>query len=456
MTLLEKIQVQREYFKDKKTLSYQSRKDALKKLREAIYKYEEELYIALEKDLGKSTHEAYMTEIGVVLKDLTYFEKHLKKMMKEKKVKTHLVDFPARSFIKPHPYGNSLIISPWNYPVNLTLSPLIGALASGNTAIIKPSEFSVNTASVLSKMIGEFFDLGLVAVINGGVEVNQELLNYKFDYIFFTGSTNVGKIVMEKASKFLTPVSLELGGKSPTIVDKSANIAVSAKRIVFGKYLNLGQTCVAPDYLFVHKDIKDDLLEEMKKVITEFYGENPLDSEVYGKIINERHYHRLCDLLQDGNKVIGGTKNNHLLKISPTIIDDIKTTDKIMQEEIFGPLLPVLTYQNIDEVITYINTNPNPLALYLFTEDKKVEARIMSECLFGGGCVNDTIMHIASDYLPFGGVGESGIGAYHGKASFDTFTHYKSILRKATWLDLKVRYIPYTISKSKLVKLFLK
>ncbi len=450
------VQKQRDYFKTHETLSYEFRKKQLKKLRVALLSYQERIENALKEDLGKNQHESYMTEVGFVLKELSYNEKHLKKFMRPKKVKSPLTDFPSTSYRYSDPYGAVLIISPWNYPVNLTIGPLIGAISAGNTAIIKPSEFSLKTSQVLEEMITETFDEKYVKVIQGGVETNQALLDEKFNYIFFTGSTNVGKIVMEKASKHLTPISLELGGKSPVIVDKTANIEVAAKRIAFGKYLNSGQTCIAPDYLYIHTDVKDHFVKEIQKVIIEFFGENPLESEHYGSIINEKHFRRLTSYLDDGNSILGGETDEESLKISPTLLDSVELNSIVMNEEIFGPILPIIEYNSIDEVIDFIQSRPSPLALYLFTEDKKIESRVITECQFGGGCINDTVVHIASEYLPFGGVGESGMGSYHGEKTFQTFTHYKSILKKRTWFDLPIRYAPYTKQKSNLIKKFLK
>lgn len=450
------VEKQRKFYRTHQTLPYQFRKENLKRLRNAIYKYQDKLEQALKEDLGKNNHESYMTEIGFVLKELTYNERHLKKMMKPKKVKSSVTDFPASSYRYSDPYGVVLIISPWNYPVNLTIGPLIGAIAAGNTAIIKPSEFSSNTSQVIEEMISETFNEEYIKVVQGGVETNQALLDQKFNYIFFTGSTNVGKIVMEKASKHLTPISLELGGKSPVIVDKTANIEVSAKRIAFGKYLNSGQTCIAPDYLYIHTDVKEKFIKEIQKNILGFFGENPLESENYGSIINKKHFYRLAKYLNDGESVIGGKIDEENLKISPTVLESVELNSLIMNEEIFGPILPVIEYNTIDEVIDFIGSRPSPLALYLFTEDKNIENRVISECQFGGGCINDTVVHIASEFLPFGGVGESGMGSYHGEKTFQTFTHYKSILKKRTWFDLPIRYAPYNDKKATLIKKFLK
>jgi len=450
------VEKQRKYFLEKETREYLFRKESLNKLRLAIYKYEPQLKEALMYDLGKSEAESYFAEIGIALKELTFIEKHLKKLMKNKKVKTHLVDFPAKSFISPHPYGVALVISPWNYPVMLSLCPVIGAIAAGNTVILKPSEFSAKTSEVLKEMINSTFKEEYIKVVTGGISTNQELLDQKLDYIFFTGSTNVGKIVMEKAAKNLTPISLELGGKSPVLVTKDANVKIAAKRIAFGKYLNAGQTCVAPDYLFIHESKKAEFIKYFNEAVLQFFGDNPIESKDFGKIINEKHYQRLLNLMENEEAVIGGIKNDGLQKISPTLLNNITFESKIMQEEIFGPILPMITYDNIDECINYVNENPNPLALYLFTESKTTQKRVLNECNFGGGCINDTIMQVASDYLPFGGVGASGMGSYHGKASFDTFSHFRSILKKSTKIDVPARYAPYTKTKEKLTKMILK
>ena len=450
------IQSQRDFFDTNQTLSYHFRKENLVKLREAILKYQPLLEGALLKDLGKNNYESYMTEIGFVLRELTFMEKNLKKLIKAKRVKSPITDFPSKSYRIPHPYGNVLIISPWNYPVNLTLGPLVGAIASGNTAIIKPSEFSVETSRVIAKLISETFDKSYICVMQGGIETNQMLLDEKFNYIFFTGSTNVGKIVMEKASKHLTPISLELGGKSPAIVDKTADLKVSAKRLAFGKYLNSGQTCIAPDYLLIHEDIKDEFLVEFEKAVTELYSENPLESPDYGSMINEKHFNRVASYLADGLPYIGGKIDKKTRKIAPTVLDNVALDSQVMTNEIFGPILPVISYSTLNQAIKFVKSRPNPLALYLFTKNRLVEKSVLTECLFGGGCVNDTVVHIASEHLPFGGVGNSGMGSYHGKASFDTFSHFKSVLKKGTLFDLKIRYAPYSEKNHNLVKKFLK
>lgn len=450
------VQKQREYYRTNTTLDYEFRKQSLLKLREAVLKYESPLKEALYQDLGKNQTESFLAEIGITLKEISYMLKHLKKLMKNRYVKTSIIDFPARSFRSPHPYGVTLIMSPWNYPVMLTLCPLVGAIAAGNTCILKPSDYSFNTSQVLKQMIEEFFPSEYISLVTGGREENATLLDQKFDYIFFTGGKHVGRIVMEKAAKHLTPFSLELGGKSPCIVDESANLKVAAKRIAFGKFLNAGQTCVAPDYLYIHESVKDEFLKHLKEAIVSTYTEKPLNDIHLGKIINKKHFDRLVTLLKDQNVLVGGQYDESILKIEPTVLDRIDEENIIMEDEIFGPILPVLTYSNIDDVIEYINSQPNPLAFYLFTSKKEYEQKLIAHCNFGGGCINDTVVHVASEHLPFGGVGESGMGNYHGKASFETFSHYRSILRKETWLDNPARYAPYSDFKEKLFKRFLK
>ncbi|QVK19590.1 aldehyde dehydrogenase [Mycoplasmatota bacterium] len=434
---------QKEFFNTHITKSLEFRIENLKKLKKLIQEYESEIIDALYSDLRKSKFEAYETEIGVVIQEINYTIKHLKKWSKNRKVKTNLMNFKAKSYIKKSPYGSALIIAPWNYPFQLALSPLIGAIAAGNCAVLKPSEISKNTALVLEKMINNNFEKKYITVINGGIEVSEALLALQFDYIFFTGSVAVGKIIMEKASKHLIPVTLELGGKSPLIVDKKVNIDKAAKRIVWGKFLNAGQTCVAPDYLIVHKDIKDDLINAIKLTIQSFYGDNIILSPDYPRIINEKHFDRLSSLLEKQSVIYGCISNREERYISPTLIDSPKMDSNIMQEEIFGPILPVFDFETEEDIYNITSKFPNPLALYLFTNNKKMVENIHQNILFGGGCVNDTVMHLTSPYLPFGGVGTSGVGNYHGKASFDTFSHEKSILHKRFWFDLTFKYPPY-------------
>lgn len=449
------VEKQRRFFYTNKTKNISFRLRNLNLLYRAISEYEERILIALKKDLNKSSMEGYMTEIGMVLNEISYFKKNVKRLAKVTPVKTPLAQFPSRSFVISEPYGLVLILAPWNYPFQLSIAPLVGAIAAGNCCIVKPSPDAPYTSRVMADMIHEYFPSEYITVVEGGIRVSDELLEEKFDYIFYTGSTRVGKIIMEKAAKHLTPVSLELGGKSPCIIDKTANLKLAAKRVVFGKFLNAGQTCVAPDYIFVHKDSKEKFIEYVIFYINQLFGSNPLENKDYPKIINERHYKRLLDLIGDEDIVLGG-RGNDKLQIEPTILDNITKDSNIMKEEIFGPILPIMTYKNLKEVANYISNKPKPLAMYLFTQDKKTERYILSNLSFGGGCVNDTIIHLATHSMGFGGVGESGMGSYHGKDSFDTFTHKKSIVKKSNLIDLPMRYAPYTKYKEKLVRMFLK
>ena len=433
-----------------------ARLEYLKKLKEVIKANEQEIFDAIYKDLGKSSTEAYMCEVGLSLDEISYFQKNLKKFAKDKTVFTPITNFHARSYIKSVPWGNVLIISPWNYPFLLSIEPLIDAIAAGNTVILKPSAYSPYTSEIVRKIVKEVFPEEYVAVVTGGREENKALLEMKFDYIFFTGSSNVGKEVLRKAAENLTPVSLELGGKSPCIVDKSANLKLAAKRIVFGKFVNCGQTCVAPDYIYCDKGVKDELIGYIRQEISKQLGENPLENKNYGKIINEKHFNRLCGLLNQDKVVVGGKTSPETLKIEPTVMDNITWDDAVMKEEIFGPILPVLTYDNLDAVIDIIESKPHPLALYIFSSDKKNIKKVSELCRYGGGCVNDVVVHLATPEMPFGGCGESGMGAYHGKFGFDTFTHKKSILDKKTWFDLPIRYQPYSNLQNLLLKMFLR
>lgn len=376
--------------------------------------------------------------------------------MKTEQVKTPLAQFPSQSYKIKEPLGKVLIIAPWNYPILLSLQPLIGAIAAGNCCVLKPSEHAPHCASLLKKMIGEVFPSHYVAVINGGVEISEKLLEQSFDHIFYTGGERVGKIVMEKASRHLTPVTLELGGKSPCIVEESANIKLAAKRIVFGKFLNSGQTCVAPDYIFVDKKAESELIFYLKYWINKMIGEHPLSNKDYSSMINPRHYQRIMELMKHEKIVEGGYGDIRLRKIAPTILVNVKEESTVMQEEIFGPLLPIMTYDKLEDAVSYIRDHNKPLALYLFTENDKVEQDVLSQLSFGGGCINDTIIHLATSYLGFGGVGNSGMGSYHGKKSFDTFTHEKSIIKKSDKIDIPVRYMPYNKAKEQLMKFFLK
>lgn len=448
------VSEQKAFFDKGETLSLSFRLDALSKLKKSILDNKEGIIEALKKDLYKAAMESYMTEIGIVLDEIGYAQKHLKSWMKVRKVKTPLVQFKSKSFIVDEPYGLTLIISPWNYPFQLALSPLVGAISGGNTSIIKPSSYAPNVSGIIKKVIGESFSPSYIAVVEGGRAENTALLNEKFDYVFFTGSVEVGKVVMEACSRNLTPLTLELGGKSPVIVEKSADIKISARRIAFGKILNSGQTCVAPDYLLIDEKVKDEFIREYKIALDGFFPNG--DYSNFPSIINEKHFKRLIRLMEGENIIIGGDYDEEQLKIKPALIALSSTQSPLMGEEIFGPILPFLTYNSLDEVFRIIKAHDKPLAFYLFTRDKRVEELFLSSFSFGGGCINDTIIHLASSLLPFGGVGASGMGSYHGNASYDTFTHSKSIVRKSFKVDLPFRYHPYNERKQKLVSFFLK
>ena len=434
----------------------EKRVQALQRLRTAILDSEAEINAALKADLGKSGFESYMCEVGLTCSEISYMIRHARRFAAERRVPTPLAQFHARSYVKPSPYGVVLIMSPWNYPFMLTMDPLADALAAGNTVVLKPSAYSPHTSAVIEKIISSCFDPSYVAVISGGREENQCLLREAFDNIFFTGSQAVGREVLRQAAEHLTPVTLELGGKSPCIVDETANLKRAAARIVFGKFLNLGQTCVAPDYLFVQESVKDKLLEEIRRFIRKQLGENPLENENYGKIINEKHFNRLLGLMESGKIYLGGESRRDTLQIAPTVLTDVRPSDPVMQEEIFGPILPVLTFRDIREVITFVRRQEKPLALYLFTRSKKTEQQVLQNLSFGGGCVNDTIIHLATSRMGFGGVGQSGMGSYHGKRSFQTFSHERSIVKKYNWLDLPIRYQPYNGWKEFLLRIFLR
>lgn len=456
MDISKLIQSQRVFFNSDVTKDVRFRKDALNRLYEAIVINEENILKALKEDLNKSSFEGYMSEIGIVRDEIRHFIKHLSKWSKPKRVTTPLAQFPSKSYIMSEPYGVVLIMAPWNYPFQLCIEPLIGAIGAGNCAVIKPSAYAPATSKIIAQIIEKIFPSDYVAVVQGGRKENSELLENRFDYIFFTGSTNVGKTVMEAASKHLTPISLELGGKSPAIVDKSADIPLFAKRIAFGKYLNAGQTCVAPDYVLVHESIKNEFVEALKISIKDFFGDNPMLNDNLPKIINEKHFLRLLDLMKDEKIVIGGRNDKTRLFIEPTVVTDITYDSAIMQEEIFGPILPILTYTDINDVISDLKTREKPLALYVFSTNSYIQRKITENLSYGGGCINDTIVHLATSKMGFGGVGYSGMGAYHGKFSFDTFTHYKGILNKAIWLDLPMRYHPYNEKNYKMIRMFLK
>ncbi|MFW3592007.1 aldehyde dehydrogenase [Staphylococcus caprae] len=453
----QKFYQSKQFFKTNKTKELKFRKHQLKILRKSIKNHENELLEALEKDLGKNNVEAYATEIGVLLKSIKFARKELKNWTKTKQVDTPLYLFPTKSYIKNEPYGTVLIIGPFNYPVQLVFEPLIGAIAAGNTAIVKPSEHTPNVATVIRNVIEDSFDSNYISVVEGGINETQTLIHLPFDYMFFTGSEKVGKVVYEAAAKNLVPVTLELGGKSPVIVDDTANIKVASERISFGKFTNAGQTCVAPDYILVDRKVKNDLINALKQTITEFYGKNIKESPDFGRIVNEKHFNRLNELLEihKNNIVFGGKSSKEDLYIEPTILENTNVQDKVMQEEIFGPILPILTYDSFDEAIEIIQSKPKPLSLYLFSEDENASHRVLDELSFGGGAINDTLMHVANPNLPFGGVGASGIGQYHGKYSFDTFSHMKSYTFKSTRLESSVYFPPYK-GKFKYIKAFFK
>ncbi|MCI8332715.1 MAG: aldehyde dehydrogenase [Clostridiales bacterium] len=450
------VLAQRHFFEGGTTLAVNNRIDNLKKLREVIKTYEQEIFDALYADLGKSDYEVYMCEVALVLGEISFMLKHVRRLAKDKRVKTPLVHMAARSFVRPSPLGAVLIMSPWNYPFLLSLTPLVDALAAGNTVVLKPSAYAPHTGLVIQKIISECFDAAYVQVVLGGREANAALLKIRFDAIFFTGSKSVGREVMKHAAEHLTPVTLELGGKSPCIVDTSAKLTLAARRIVFGKFLNAGQTCVAPDYVLCDERIKEALIEALVKEIKQQFGHCPLDNDQFGKIVNQKHFDRLVQLIDMSKVVFGGHADKARLKIEPTVLGNIGWDDEIMQEEIFGPLLPIVTYRTFEEVPAKINALPSPLALYIFSENRERIDSVLKQCRFGGGCVNDTVIHLATSEMGFGGVGESGMGAYHGKTGFDTFTHYASIVDKKTWLDLPVRYQPYQHKNTALMKKMMK
>ena len=434
---------QRKYFQRGATLSVDFRIDMLKRLYGTVKKYEKEIEAALTKDLGKSEFEGFMCEAGLALTEISYLIRHTRRFAREKTVWTPLAQFASRSYQKPTPYGNTLIMSPWNYPFLLTIEPLAAAIAAGNTAIVKPSAYSPATSKIVEKVVRESFPEELAAVVTGGREENAALLEQKFDFIFFTGSSGVGKEVLRRAAEHLTPVVLELGGKSPCIIDDTAKIRLAAKRIVFGKYLNCGQTCVAPDYILCHSSVKDAFVKEVCKQVKKQYGENPLNNPDYGKIINQKHFERVLGLIDERKVVLGGENNAETLQIAPTVMDHVTWEDAVMREEIFGPLMPILTYESLEEVYELLSEKPKPLALYFFSQDKRKIKEVTERCSYGGGCINDVVIHLATSEMGFGGVGESGMGSYHGKAGFEAFSHTKSIVDKKTWIDLPMRYQPY-------------
>jgi len=452
----ELVTMQREFFNSGKTLDVKFRIAMLKKLYNNVKKYEKEITDALTKDLGKSKFEGFMCEAGLSLTEISYLIHHTKKFAKRKIVYSPIAQFASVSYKKNVPYGNTLIMSPWNYPFLLTIEPIVDAVAAGNTAIVKPSAYSPNTSAIIEKIILETFSPEHVAVVTGGRAENACLLEEKFDFVFFTGSQNVGKEVLRHTAETLTPAVLELGGKSPCIVDETAKISLAAKRIVFGKYLNCGQTCVAPDYILCHSSVKEKFAAEVKKQIEKQYGKNPFENPDYGKIINEKHFERICSLIDKDKVIHGGDVKREKLQIAPTVMDNVTFDDAVMQEEIFGPVMPIISFDSLDEVIRMQSGLAKPLALYIFSENRKNIKKITDRISFGGGCVNDTIIHLATSEMPFGGVGESGMGGYHGRAGFEAFSHTKSIVDKKTWMDLPMRYQPYKKLYEKMLKIVLK
>ena len=453
--LLRIVEKQRAFFKTGATLDTDYRTEALFNLRKAILLYQNEIAEALSLDLGKSPMESYMCETGMLLSEIDWQIRHVDRLSKNERRRTPLAQFAAKSYVHPQPLGNVLILSPWNYPLLLSLEPAVDAIAAGNTVVIKPSAYSPATSRLIAEIVEKALPEDYAAVVTGGRAENTALLEEKWDKIFFTGSKAVGRTVLEKASKHLTPCTLELGGKSPVIVDQDAKIELAARRIVFGKYLNCGQTCVAPDYVFVHKDVKDAFVEAVLRQVKGQFGDY-LENKDYGKIINEKHFDRIAALIDPEKTVYGGRLTRESLKIEPAVMTGVTPEDAVMREEIFGPVLPILEYEYTQDVIDYIDANEKPLALYLFTENQGLANYIVDHVRYGGGCINDVIIHLANSSMGFGGVGESGMGSYHGKAGFDCFTHQKSIVDKKTWIDPGMRYQPYQKSMEKLVRLFLR
>lgn len=450
------LTAQRAYFRSGATLDIKFRLHALCCLEKAVRRHEHDLLEAIKTDLGKSATEAYMCEVGLTLVEIAHVRRHLRRWARTVRRPTPLTNFPAKSMIVQEPYGVVLVMSPWNYPVLLSLEPLIGAVAAGNCVVVKPSAYSPATSKVLTVLLREAFPKEYVSVVEGGRAENQSLLEQRFDYIFFTGGVTVGKTVMEKAARHLTPVTLELGGKSPCVIDHTANLALAARRLAFGKWLNCGQTCIAPDYVLVEEAVHDRFMELLKREIACQYGHDAFANPDYGKIINQKHFDRICGLIDAGKVVYGGQTKAETLQIAPTVMDGVTPADAVMQEEIFGPVLPVLTVRDVEEAYTFIRDREKPLALYLFSNDSATQDCFMRAVPFGGGCINDTIMHIATSALPFGGVGNSGMGSYHGKKSFETFSHAKAVVKKRNWLDLPLRYQPYAAWKERMIRLFLR
>ena len=454
MDIHEILESEKHFFRTGVTRGVDFRIDMLKKFRKAIIENDELISAALKADLNKQPFESYMCETGQLLEEINFHIKRLKKWSKTRRVKSGIGQLPGKSYVCPEPYGVVLIMAPWNYPVQLCLMPLVGAISAGNCAVVKPSAYAPESSRVISKLIESAFPTGFVTAVEGGRDANKALLDEPFDYIFFTGSVAVGKTVMEAAAKRLTPVTLELGGKSPIIVDETANLPLAARRIAFGKVLNAGQTCVAPDYLMIEKSVEAPFIEEYKKALADFFPDGDMSGMV--RIINDKHFERVCNILDNsGNVVIGGARDAETRFIEPAVLTGVPVDSPAMQQEIFGPVLPVLPYEKLDDCIDFIRSRPKPLALYIFSENKMNQEKVLNSCSFGGGCINDTVIHLASSHMSFGGVGESGMGSYHGKKSFDTFTHYRSVLKQGK-LDVKLRYFPYKSGKEKITRMILK
>lgn len=454
MDIHEIVESEKHFFRTGVTRGVDFRIDMLKKFRKAIIENDELISAALKADLNKQPFESYMCETGLLLEEINFHIKRLKKWSKTRRVKSGIGQLPGRSYVCPEPYGVVLIMAPWNYPVQLCLMPLVGAISAGNCAVVKPSAYAPESSRVISKLIESAFPTGFVTAVEGGRDANKALLDEPFDYIFFTGSVAVGKTVMEAAAKRLTPVTLELGGKSPIIVDETANLPLAARRIAFGKVLNAGQTCVAPDYLMIEKSVEALFIEEYKKALASFFPDGDMSGMV--RIINDKHFERVCNILDNSGSIsIGGARDAETRFIEPAVLTGVPVDSPAMQQEIFGPVLPVLPYEKLDDCIDFIRSRPKPLALYIFSENKMNQEKVLNSCSFGGGCINDTVIHLASSHMSFGGVGESGMGSYHGKKSFDTFTHYRSVLKQGK-LDVKLRYFPYKSGKEKITRIILK
>ncbi len=449
------IEAQRAYFRTGATRTPAMRTLMLDRLYREIKIMEPEINEALERDLGKSASETYMCETGLTLSEISHMKKHLRQYAATERVHTPLAQFPSRSYVLKEPYGCVLIMSPWNYPFLLTMEPLVDAVAAGNTVVLKPSAYSPNTSAVMKKLVSAVFPEEYVAVVEGGRRENASLLEQHFDYIFFTGGTQVGRLVLEKAAQHFTPVTLEMGGKSPCIVDETADLKVAAQRIAFGKYLNCGQTCVAPDYLLIQESVTEKFLPLFYRAVERMYGTDPLQNPDYGRIVNRKHFDRLSGILAGETVLYGGGRDPEALKIAPAVVGPVSPDGPAMGEELFGPILPVLPYRTLDEAISLVAERPRPLALYIFSRNRSAIRRVQTELSYGGGCVNDTIIHLATSDMGFGGVGMSGMGSYHGRRGFDTFTHEKSTVDKASWLDLPFRYQPYAGWKDKLIRRFL-